>query len=339
MKKILIKACSIAALLLSNSTYAAADLSLSLSGFIGEYSDNYLYVSVDNRGSEVASNVQVSMPLNCSENSLAITITRVREYYNCDTGVLTFGNIASDETATRVVPFNMRDTFNGSQTVIAQVSSSSQPDPDSTPNNNLSAEDDQASLTFDRSGISYPALASPTITITTSPQMIDQSFFTLLEDFTVTVTNTGAVQANRVRVNMGQVGTASSGYLPIYRNRQNQHIFSGDGIYDINSGIWDASSLAPGESKSLSMSLIINILGNTKLKILADGLINQENNNNVLTLSVTGQAQGNPIIDVDDTIFQQRSNSGGASWSWSLLFTLLLLNFAKRTVIHRKLFS
>ncbi len=335
MKKILIKACSIAALLLSNSAYAAADLSLSLSGFIGEYNENYLYISVDNRSGEAASNVQVSMPLNCSENSLAITITRVREYYNCDTGVLTFGNIASYETITRVVPFNMWSAFSGPQTVTAQVSSSSQPDPDSTPNNNLAAEDDQASLTFDRSGVSYPALAAPTISITTSPQMIDQSFFTLLEDFTVTVTNTGSVQASKVRVNMGQVGTASGGYLPIYRNRHNQHEVTGDGVYDIDSGIWYASDLAPGESKSLSMSLIINLLGNTKFRILADGLINQENNNNVLTLPVVGQALGNPIIDVDDEVIQQVTNSGGASWNWSLLLALLFFKLIRQPTVRR----
>ncbi|HUQ34396.1 MAG TPA: hypothetical protein VM095_19905 [Pyrinomonadaceae bacterium] len=63
--------------------------------------------------------------------------------YNSGTGVWTVGNVASGVSPTLVIVARI-DAL-GSITNTAQVTASNQPDPDSTPNNNVASEDDQAS--------------------------------------------------------------------------------------------------------------------------------------------------------------------------------------------------
>jgi uncharacterized repeat protein (TIGR01451 family) len=63
--------------------------------------------------------------------------------YNSGTGVWTVGNVASGVSPTLVIVARI-DAL-GSITNTAQVTASNQPDPDSTPNNSIASEDDQAS--------------------------------------------------------------------------------------------------------------------------------------------------------------------------------------------------
>jgi uncharacterized repeat protein (TIGR01451 family)/fimbrial isopeptide formation D2 family protein len=66
--------------------------------------------------------------------------------YNSGTGIWTVGNVASGISPT--LQISARIDVVGSLTNTAQVSTSNQPDPDSTPNNNNAAEDDQASASL-----------------------------------------------------------------------------------------------------------------------------------------------------------------------------------------------
>ena len=70
--------------------------------------------------------------------------------YNSGTGIWTVGNLASGATPP-TLQITARIDVLGSLTNTAQVSASNQPDPDSTPNNNVAAEDDQASSSLSTS--------------------------------------------------------------------------------------------------------------------------------------------------------------------------------------------
>jgi len=69
--------------------------------------------------------------------------------YNSGTGVWTIGNLASGASAT--LQLVARVDALGALTNTAQVSASDQPDPDSTPNNSVASEDDQASSSLSTS--------------------------------------------------------------------------------------------------------------------------------------------------------------------------------------------
>ncbi len=69
--------------------------------------------------------------------------------YNSGTGIWTVGNLASGASAT--LQLVARIDALGSITNTAQVSAANEPDPDSTPNNSVASEDDQASSSLSTS--------------------------------------------------------------------------------------------------------------------------------------------------------------------------------------------
>ena len=263
----------------------SADLSLSLSGKINGSSKSFFYLSVNNLGNTTADNVQVSMPLNCSENGLSVPIPAVADYYDCNTGILTLGSIGSGQTVSKEIPFLILSSFSGPLELTAQILSSSLPDPDSQMGNNNASEDDQASLEFDRAGITYPTVGEPVLTITTSPAYISQDAATLLEGFSITVTNVRDLAATDVSVNLNKIGDAW-GRLPVYIPTG-----SNGGTTQSNwptDHIWNIGDLAPGESQTITADLIINIYGSQDFKIFLDGVLDNKSTNNVQLLPVTG---------------------------------------------------
>jgi uncharacterized repeat protein (TIGR01451 family) len=81
-----------------------------------------------------------------------VTSTQTQGTYNSGTGVWTVGDLASGASATLTLTATFSGT--GSVTNTAQVSASGTADPDSTPNNNASTEDDQSSTSVGRGGLS-----------------------------------------------------------------------------------------------------------------------------------------------------------------------------------------
>jgi uncharacterized repeat protein (TIGR01451 family) len=76
--------------------------------------------------------------------------------YTSATGVWTIGAVSSGANATLQIVAKV--TASGAITNTAQVTAANEPDPDSTPNNSVAAEDDQASVTLN-------VTAPPTITL------------------------------------------------------------------------------------------------------------------------------------------------------------------------------
>lgn len=101
-------------------------------------------VTVTNSGPTNATNVAVRDQL--PAGLFYISSTPSVGAYNSGTGIWTIGSVASGASPT--LQLVARIDSLGALTNTAQVSASDQPDPDSTPNNNNPAEDDQASASL-----------------------------------------------------------------------------------------------------------------------------------------------------------------------------------------------
>ncbi|MEQ1550756.1 MAG: GEVED domain-containing protein [Sphingorhabdus sp.] len=92
--------------------------------------------------------------------------------YNSGTGVWSVGSLAPGGTASIDITGTVTAT-SGTVTNIAQVSASSLADPDSTPNNGATAEDDYASVAFTVA----TAMAAPSCPVGTTQQIISNGTF------------------------------------------------------------------------------------------------------------------------------------------------------------------
>ena len=189
-----------------------------------------LVITVTNSGPDTASNVQI-------ESLLPAGVTFVSSLssqgaYNETTRVWTVGSI----TAGNAVDLELIATVTtiGAKTLVAEVSSADESDPDSVPGNGATSEDDFRSVTV-------------------SPQAIDLSLAKTVNNpsvnvgsnvtFTVTVSNavgmsnaTGVVIADQLPTGFTFVSGASS-----------------QGTYDVQTGLWTVGTINPGANATLQI--------------------------------------------------------------------------------------
>ncbi len=103
-------------------------------------------ITVVNRGPDAATNVEVSDLL--PAGLVFVGAAPSQGSYNLATGTWAIGSIPSGAAVTLQITALV--STNDNITNTAQVSRSDQPDPDSTPGNSVTGEDDQASITFNR---------------------------------------------------------------------------------------------------------------------------------------------------------------------------------------------
>ena len=101
-------------------------------------------ITVNNAGPNSATNVAVADSL--PAGTTFVSSTPSQGTYSNATGVWTVGTIANTGNATLQIVASV-DSI-GSKTNTAQVSGADQADSDSTPNNSVAAEDDQASVSL-----------------------------------------------------------------------------------------------------------------------------------------------------------------------------------------------
>jgi large repetitive protein len=151
--------------------------------------------------------------------------------YDTATGIWTVGSIANGSQATLTVAA-MVETADP-KTNVAEVSASDQFDPDSTPNNNVTREDDQAELTV------TPQIADLSLTKTAdnpNPNVGQNVTFTL------TVDNAGPSAATNVQVR--DILPASLQFVSA----------SGSiGAYDLETGIWSFDRVAAKSKVNLKI--------------------------------------------------------------------------------------
>lgn len=225
-------------------------------------------VTITNSGPQSATNVTVADQLPAGLTFVSSTPSGSTSY-NSGTGVWTVGTLASGAsetlqiTATVVTP--------GVKTNTAQVSASDQFDPDSTPNNSVGTEDDQAS-----------AVVTPNATDLSVTKTVSSSTpqFGTNVTYTVTVTNNGPLAATGVQLSdQLPAGLTFVSSTP-----------SGSTTYSNTTGIWNVGSLASGASATLS---IVATAG-------TDGTFNNTAQVSAMDEFDTDSTPGNNVASEDD---------------------------------------
>ena len=203
------------------------------------FGDNVVYtVTVYNDGPDGAANVEV-------EDILPASMTYQSDNsggdYNSTTGIWTVGSLANGTDATIQITAQVAGT--GTIDNTAQVHASSQYDPDSTPDNDAPAEDDQ-----DNASVSVDPLVDLELEKTVNNANPNYGSSVI---FTLTVTNTLPYN-NATGVTVTDMLPAGLTYVSA----------SGDGTYNQATGLWTVGEVAAGNgSKSLTINAQVNSTG------------------------------------------------------------------------------
>ncbi|MCM2371204.1 SpaA isopeptide-forming pilin-related protein [Aporhodopirellula aestuarii] len=251
-------------------------------------------LSLTNEGDETATNVVVtdSLPSGISYRSDQPSSGTM---FDSESGRWTIPTLASGATATITLTGLL--TSSTPQTNTAEVTAADQFDTDSTPNNSLDDEDDQASAVVTASQIN---LSLDKEVSDLSPNVGDTITFTL------TLTNSGINDATNIIVQ----DTLPSGFS----------ISSSDpdsGSFSVANSQWTVPLLAAGQSTALTLTSTVNTAGtftNTAEVISVDQFdINSTPGNNVLAEDDQDQVTfQTPVADlsIDKTIVGQVASIG-----------------------------
>ncbi len=186
-------------------------------------------IAVSNAGPSRATGIVVSdnLPTGVS----LVTSTPSQGSFNTTTGAWTVGELALNGAATLTLVGRV-DTL-GSRTNMAQVIAADQADIDSTPNNNIASEDDQASVEFT---VPVADLSLSKTASNMAPNVGENVTFSIV------LNNAGPDSATGVRVTdilptgVAFISTSLSA-----------------GTYDAATGIWSIGTLASGENATLDI--------------------------------------------------------------------------------------
>ncbi|NNE00173.1 MAG: DUF11 domain-containing protein [Pirellulaceae bacterium] len=219
-----------------SAVFSSSQADLSLTKTVSNASPNVgenvtFTVTVQNAGADSATSVTVSDLL---PSGLTFTSSSQPSAYNASTGVWTIGTVAPGATPT----LNINATVDslGVKTNTAQIRTSDQDDPDSTPNNNNPAEDDQQSVSV------TPASADLSLTKTVndpSPNVGQQVTFTVVVSNSGPNAATGVTVRDQLPAGATFVSTTSSDY-------------------NSSTGIWNVGTVSAGGSSTLNIVATAN---------------------------------------------------------------------------------
>jgi uncharacterized repeat protein (TIGR01451 family) len=152
--------------------------------------------------------------------------------YNASSGVWSVGVLGTGSSATLQIA--ARITGTGSITNTAEVTAVDQPDPDSTPGNNVPGEDDQSSITI----VVQQADLSLAKTVSQAAPQVGQNI-----TFTLTLSNSGPHRATGVAVR----DQLPSGLTFVSSTPST-------GTYDSGTGVWTVSTLENGARATLQIT-------------------------------------------------------------------------------------
>ncbi|WP_163401422.1 gliding motility-associated C-terminal domain-containing protein, partial [Flavobacterium fluviatile] len=199
-------------------------------------------IIVTNSGPQNTAAVRVNdvLPNGFTYNSFTAT----KGTYNASTGVWNIGSLINGDSQTLQITATVNST--GNYTNIAEVTGSSLPDPNSTPNNGITTEDDYASVTV----TPVQALADLSLVKTVVGGNLNPVFGSTIT-FEITVQNSGPQAASGVSV------------IDLLPNGFEYNVYSSTtGQYSDITGIWSIGTIASGESESLLISANVNNTGN-----------------------------------------------------------------------------
>jgi len=222
-------------------------------------------VVVTNNGPQDNINVQVTdlLPNGYSFNGFTVSTGT----YNPVTGIWNVGNLVNGKSETLQIIAVVNLT--GNYLNIAEITSAGLPDPDSTPNNAVTTEDDYAAVVT--SPISQAADLSLTKTVNNAAPLIGSPV-----TFEVVITNNGPQNSSGVQVR----DLLPTGYT--YNN-----FSSTKGTYNPITGIWNIGSLVNGDSQTLQVTAAVNASGNytNAAEVISSSLPDPDStpNNGVIT--------------------------------------------------------
>jgi len=152
--------------------------------------------------------------------------------YNASSGVWSVGVVGSGNSASLQIA--ARVTGTGSITNTAEVTAVDQPDPDSTPGNNIPGEDDQSSITI----VVQQADLSLAKTVNKAAPQVGENV-----TFTITLSNSGPHRATGVAVR----DQLPSGLTFVSSTPS-------AGVYDSGTGVWTVSALENGANATLQLT-------------------------------------------------------------------------------------
>ncbi|PDV96605.1 hypothetical protein A9Q02_06520 [Candidatus Chloroploca asiatica] len=191
-------------------------------------------ITLFNRGPDPATGVTVREELPAGLEFVSAFASRGS--YSNATSIWTVGNLAVNETVTLALDVIVRAT--GTQTNTAEVDTSDQHDPDSTPGNNIPTEDDQdsATITGDEADLSLNKVVN-----NTRPNVGE------VITYTITLTNAGPSNATGVTVSE-----------PLTTELTFVSATTSVGTYDPATGIWTVGSIAANTTETLTIAARIN---------------------------------------------------------------------------------
>ena len=193
-------------------------------------------LTVTNNGLSEATGVQVTDQLLNGYNYISDDGSGA---YNAATGIWTVPNIAYGSTATLQITAVVNPTGNYSNT--AEVTAADNFDPDSTPNNGVTTEDDYSSI------VTNPIAVSD-IEISKSVNVLTPYVGTNVI-FTITVTNNGPSDATGVQV----TDVLPGGYSYVSD--------TGGGAYIAASGIWTLPVIPSGSTTTIDIEALVMATG------------------------------------------------------------------------------
>jgi len=246
-------------------------------------------------GSQVTFSIQVTNSGPQEANSVAVTDLLPSGYtyasysattgsYDSSTGVWTVGNMPISDSYTLQITATVN--ANGNYTNTAEVTASSQPDPDSTPNNGVTTEDDYASVTTTPNPLA--ADLSLTKTVSNATPLIGTQVI-----FEVIATNNGPQNTTGVEV----TDLLPSGYT--FTNYSTTK-----GTYNPATGKWAIGSFLNGDSQVLRITAVVNPTGNyvNIAEVTASNLPdpNSTPNNGIPTENDYAEIATTPVVPMAD---------------------------------------
>ncbi|MHA3789177.1 PKD domain-containing protein [Flavobacterium hauense] len=268
-------------------------------------------VVITNNGPQTATGVQVTDQLPSGYTYVLASTTA--GIYNSATGVWVVGNLANGFSETMLINGTVLPT--GNYLNIAEVSASNLPDPDSTPNNGITTEDDYASaITIPVVPMADLSLAKTIVGGNSSPLVGNQVIFE------VTVSNAGPQSVNNIQIS----DLLPSGYTFVSYNAT-------EGVYNGVTGLWSIGSvIASGASHSLQVTAIVNAAGNylNVAEITASSLPDPDStvNNGITTEDDYASVITTPIPVSADLSLTKTVNNATPLVGASVTFEVIITN-------------
>ncbi|UWY27715.1 gliding motility-associated C-terminal domain-containing protein [Flavobacterium sp. TR2] len=265
-------------------------------------------IEVTNSGPQEANGVAVTDLLPSGYTYVSYSATTGN--YNPSTGIWTVGNMPVSDSYTLQITALVNAT--GNYTNSAEITASSQPDPDSTPNNGVTTEDDYAEATT--TPIAQTADLSLTKTVNNNNPLVGS-----LVTFEIIVTNNGPQDTSGVTV----TDLLPSGYT--YSN-----FTISTGTYNPTSGVWTVGNLINGKSETLQLLAIVNPTGNyvNVAEVTSSALPDPDStpNNGVTTEDDYATATVTPNAQAADLSLTKTVNNATPLIGSSVIFELIVTN-------------